>query len=62
MDVAVAEMVAWLDDGTPFPYPARQNVPVLETVVACHASHARNAAWVALPLSGQDRDIEVRSG
>jgi len=62
MDVAVAEMVAWLDDGTPFPYPARQNVPVLEAVVACHASHARSAAWVALPLSGTDRDIEVRSG
>jgi len=62
MDRAVAEIVAWLDEGTPFPYPARQNVPTLEAVVACHASHARNAAWTGLPLCRADRDIEIRSG
>ena len=62
MDRAVAEMVAWLADGTPFEYPASENMPTMEAVVACHASHNKNAAWTALPLSGEDRDIEVCSG
>ncbi|MDA1055619.1 MAG: hypothetical protein O3C40_34930 [Planctomycetota bacterium] len=34
----------------------------LETIVACHASHRRNATWTSLPLAGVDRDIELRSG
>jgi len=62
MDRAAAEMVAWLDKGGPFPYPARENVPVLEAVVACHVSHGRGAAWTDLPLAGEDRDVTVRSG
>ena len=62
MDVAVREMVAWLDDGTAFPYDAAETVHVLEAIVAFHASHARNAAWVELPLTGADREILVNSG
>lgn len=62
MDVAVGEIVQWLDGTAPFPYAADDAMHVLEAIVACHASHARHAAWVSLPLSGVDRAIEVRSG
>lgn len=62
MDTAVGEIVQWLDGGAPFPYAADDALHVLEAIVACHASHANNAAWVTLPLSGADRGIEVRSG
>lgn len=59
---AVTEIVASLDDKTPCPAPGDDAVKTLEAIVALHASHARNAVWVELPLSGPDRDIEVRSG
>jgi len=62
MDRAVGEIVSWLDDRTPFPYPGREAVRTLEVIVACHASHARSAAWTELPLAGADREVEVLSG
>ncbi len=62
MDVCVGEIVAWLDDGTPFGYDAEDAVHTLEAIVAFHASHARNAAWIDLPLTGADRDRVVNSG
>lgn len=62
MDRAVGEIVAWLDDGTPFPCPAEEAARTLETIVGFHASHARNAAWTELPLSAADREHEVNSG
>ncbi len=62
MDRAVSEIVTWLDDGRDFPYPASEAVDTLEAIVGFHASHARNAAWTELPLSGPDRDREVLSG
>jgi UDP-N-acetylglucosamine 3-dehydrogenase len=62
MDRAVAEVVAWLDGAGPFAYAAREAVGVLEAIVGFHASHARNGAWVELPLAGADREREVRSG
>ena len=62
MDRAAGEIVAWLDDGTPFPYPATEAVETLETILAFHASHARDAAWAELPLAGADRERELRSG
>lgn len=62
MDRAVAEIVAWLDGGTSFPCQADDAVHVLETVIAFHASHSRDAAWTELPLAGADRLREVRSG
>jgi hypothetical protein len=64
MDRAVAEVVAWLDgtDGAPFPYAAQAAVHALETILAFHASHERHAAWMELPLSGDDRHRELRSG
>ena len=62
MDVAVREIVVWLDDGTPFEYAPEEAVHVLEAIVAFHASHARNSAWVELPLKGGDREIAVNSG
>ena len=62
MDVAVREMVDWLDGESDFPYDATETVQVLEAIAAFHASHARNAAWVELPLTGADREIVVNSG
>jgi predicted dehydrogenase len=62
MDRAVAEIVAWLDGAAPFSYSADGAVHTLETILALHASHARNAAWVELPLTGSDRNLEVQSG
>jgi predicted dehydrogenase len=62
MDRAVTEIVAWLDGDRPFPYPAQEAARVLEAIVGFHASHARNGAWVELPLPGEDREREVRSG
>lgn len=62
MDRAVAEIVDELDDKTPFPYPGVEGLRTLEVIVAFHASHARNAAWTELPLTGADRAIEVNSG
>ncbi len=62
MDRAAAEIVAWLDGAAAFPYAGEEAVHALETIIAFHASHARNAAWVALPLTGDDRLREVHSG
>ena len=62
MDRAVGEIVDWLDGGAPFPYAASEAVRTLEAIVGFHVSHARNAAWVELPLTGRDREHEVLSG
>jgi predicted dehydrogenase len=62
MDVAVREIVDWLDHGTAFPCDPSEPVHVLEAIAAFHASHAKNSAWVELPLKGSDRDIVVNSG
>ena len=62
MDVAVREIVTWLDDGTPLDYAPEEAVHVLETIVAFHASHAKISAWVDLPLTGADRERVVNSG
>lgn len=59
MDLAVAEIVAWLDGKGPFPCNPAEAVDTLEAIVACHASHARRGAWVDLPLAGPDRGIEI---
>ena len=61
MDQAVREIVAWLDDETPVCCSAEASLRTLEVVIACHASHARQAAWTELPLTGADREREVRS-
>jgi predicted dehydrogenase len=62
MDRAVAEIVAQLDGKAPFPYSAHEAASTLEAILGFHASHARNAAWVTLPLNDEDRTREVRSG
>ena len=62
MDVAVGEIVDWLDGKVPFTSDAQEAVDTLETIVAFHASHRRGAAWTALPLRGTDREIAVNSG
>ena len=62
MDRAVADIVAWLDGDAPFPYPADQAARTLEVILAFHASHARGAAWVDLPLTAEDRARELKTG
>ncbi len=62
MDLAVGEIVDWLDGKSPFPYAASEAARTLEAIVGFHVSHAGNAAWVDLPLTGQDREREVLSG
>jgi predicted dehydrogenase len=62
MDVAVREIVAWLDNGRVFEYDPAETVHVLEAIAAFHASHAKNSAWVELPLVGSGRGIVIRSG
>ena len=61
MDRAVGEIVGWLD-GEPFPYDATEAVRTLEGILAFHASHQHNAAWVPLPLAGDDRNLVLHSG
>ncbi len=62
MDVAVGEIVQWLDDGGTFPYPAIEAVQTLEAIAGFHVSHARSGAWVDLPLEGENRELVVRTG
>lgn len=62
MDTCVSEIVAWMDDGTPFSHPAEEALNTFEAIVAFHASHARNGGWVDLPLKGEDRDWVVNTG
>lgn len=62
MDRGVEEIVAWLDRGGPFSYPAAESLHVLEIVVGFHLSHGRNSAWVELPLTGAERQLAIHSG
>lgn len=62
MDQAVSELVAWLDGRAPFPYAAQDAVDTLEAILGFHAAHARNGAWVTLPLTGADRLRVIESG
>ena len=62
MDVAVVEIVDWLEGTAPFPYPAVEAVETLEAIAGFHLSHARSGAWVELPLQGENRNHVVNSG
>lgn len=62
MDLAVEEIVRTLADRERFSWSPAESVRTLEAIVGFHASHGRDAAWTALPLSGDDRGIEVLSG
>jgi len=62
MNQAMREIVQALDGEGPFPYTAAESLHTLEAIVACHASNAKHAAWVELPLKDGDRAIEVLTG
>ncbi len=62
MDLAVAEIADWLDKNKLFPYSAADAIKTLESIMAFHVSDNRGNCWVDLPLTGSDRDCEVRSG
>ena len=62
MDLAVREIVRTLVNGAEFPWSPAASVRTLEAIAGLHASHARNAAWTPLPLTGDDRSLLVNSG
>jgi predicted dehydrogenase len=62
MDNAMREIVATLDEGVEFPYPPQEAIRALEAIVGFHMSHDQNAVWVELPLTGSNRDREVKIG
>jgi len=62
MDLAVREIVRTLVNGVEFPWSPAASVRTLEAIAGLHASHARNAAWTPLPLTGDDRSLLVNSG
>ena len=62
MKTAADEIVQHLDGVATFPYPGEQAYGTHETITAFHASHARQGAWVELPLQGEDRKRAVNSG
>ncbi len=62
MDLAVREIVRTLADGDPFPWSPADSVRTLEAIAGFHASHAANAAWTPVPLTGEGRSIIVNSG
>ncbi len=62
MDLAVTEILEWLDENKPFPYSAVDSVRTLESIIAFHVSDKRKSCWIDLPLTGYDRNCEVRSG
>lgn len=65
MHRAAEWIVNWLNTGKPaqaFETDPADSVHVLEAIAAFHISHERNAAWVELPLKGDDRRCVVRSG
>ena len=59
MDRAVAGVIEWLDDGTPFPVSASEAANVMEAIIGFHVSNDRHGAWVDIPLQALDRDREV---
>lgn len=62
MDIAVREIVAALETGSPVGSPGEEALRDLEIILGCHASHARRAEWTDLPLRGADRDLVLHSG
>ena len=62
MDTAVNELVSWLDSRGDFCVEPQAAVDTLEIIAAFHSSHSANGAWVALPLTGENRKIIINSG
>jgi predicted dehydrogenase len=62
MDVAVGEMVEWLEFKTPVGHSAQEALEVLEAIVGLHVSHEHRSARVELPLTKDLHSREVKSG
>lgn len=62
MHRAVDEIVRALEVGTPLTSSGEEGRAALEVIIGFHASDRRQGQWVNLPLTGQDRQIEVRIG
>jgi len=62
VDRAVDEIVHCLDTGAAPSSSGEDGRAALEIILGFHVSDRQGGAWVELPLTGADRDLEVRSG
>jgi hypothetical protein len=62
MKLAVDEIVSALDGGTPVTSTGEDGLAALEVIIGFHASDRRQGQWADLPLTGEDREIEVPIG
>lgn len=62
MDRAVAKIVDWLDGKDVEIVSPDSSIRVLETIIGFHVSHARQAAWVELPLPAEHDDFCLNCG
>ncbi|MBI3922509.1 MAG: hypothetical protein HY318_13890, partial [Armatimonadetes bacterium] len=62
MDLAVGEIVNFLDTGNACRSTGEDGRAALEIILGFHASHRRAGQWVPLPLKGEDRELEVLIG
>ncbi len=62
MDVAVAEIIDWLDFQSPVGHTPQEALQVLEAIVGLHISHDHRSAKIDLPLADDLHSREVKSG
>ena len=62
MQCAVDEIIAALDTGGPTTSTGEDGRATLEIITGFHVSDRHQAQQVALPLQGDDRDVEIRIG
>ena len=62
LDMAVAETVKCLRSLAPCTSTGEDGRTALEVIVGFHVSHRLDSRWVDLPLTGADRELEVRIG
>jgi predicted dehydrogenase len=62
MDRTLAEIVEWLDSPGTFSTPAEESLKTFEAMIGFHISHHNNAAWIELPIAGEDREYRIVAG
>lgn len=62
MELAVVDIVNCLNGGGAPASTGEEGLAALEMIVGFHVSDRRRGQWVSLPISGADRELEVRIG
>jgi predicted dehydrogenase len=62
MEIAVQEIVTCLTDGGRPACTGEDGLAALEIIVGFHVSDRQRGQWVQLPISGSDRELEVKIG